>query len=316
MNADVPLPYWIGFVVLVVVLLTVDLVLHRGKHGSSPKAAVAWSIAWVGAGLAFNGFVWWFLGAEAGQQFLSAYLLEKSLSVDNLFVFLIVFARLKIPADEQHRVLSWGVFGAIVTRGIFIALGAALLSRWHVLVYIFGGLLIVSGLRMLRKHDEEKDGEGKLLGWLQRHLPITKERHGHAFVVKEGTRRVFTPLFLALITIELTDVVFAVDSVPAAFAVSDHPFIIYSSNVFAILGLRALFVVLARALKGLRYLNYGLAAVLVFAGAKMILGHWTHLPPLVSLAIITACIGTAVIASLVARRSERRGMRKASPSHA
>jgi len=295
----VPVWAWGLLAGLMLLLITIDLLAHRGDHVDSKKRALLWSVAWIGVSLLFNGWVALKFGREAGEQFLAAYLLEKSLSVDNLFVFLLIFGALKIPSAEQRRVLTWGIIGALVTRGLFIAAGAAVLERWSGVAYVFGALLVFTGLKMLKEPDEEE--EPKIIGWLERHLPWTKQLDGHHFFTKRTGKWLATPLFVALIAIELTDVVFAVDSVPAAFAVTQEPFLVYSSNVFAILGLRALYIVLAGALADLRYLRFGLAAVLSFAGVKMLITKWVHIPPLLSVGIIVFCIGGAVVASILRR---------------
>jgi tellurite resistance protein TerC len=247
--------------------------------------------------------VWGRFGSEAGEQFFAAYLLEKSLSVDNLFVFLIVFGALSIPAAEQRRVLTWGIFGAVVTRGVLIFAGAAAVHRWHALTFVFGGILVISAFRLLRSKKSEEDS--RLLRWIERRVPWTPKLHGHKFVVRDEGRWVATPLLLALVAIELTDIVFAVDSVPAAFAVTEEPFLIYSSNLFAILGLRALYIVLAQALAELRYLRHGLATILAFAGGKLLAAPWIKIPPLLSVGIIALCLAVAVVASLVPRWRDR-----------
>jgi tellurite resistance protein TerC len=293
----VPVWAWGLLAGLMLLLVSIDLYAHRGDHVDSKKRALVWSVVWIGAALIFNGFVAVKFGMEAGEQFLAAYLLEKSLSVDNLFVFLVIFGALRIPATEQRRVLTWGIIGALVTRGLFIAAGAAVLERWSAVAYIFGGLLVVTAFKMLKP--PETEGEPKIIGWLEKHLPWTKERDGHHFFTKRTGKWLATPLLVALIAIEISDVIFAIDSVPAAFAVTTEPFIVYSSNVFAILGLRALYIVLAGALGELRFLHYGLAAVLGFAGVKMLVAKWVHVPPLLSVSIIIVCIGIAVVASLL-----------------
>jgi tellurite resistance protein TerC len=299
----VPVWAWALLAVVVCVSVSIDLFAHRGDHSDSRKRALAWSVGWIVLALSFNAFVAIQFGAEAGEQFLAAYLLEKSLSVDNLFVFLLVFASLQIPVTEQRRVLTWGIAGAILTRGILIFAGAAAVREWHALLWVFGALLVVAAIKLLR--EPEPAAENRLLRWLTRRFPWTPHLDGHRFFTRVRGRLVATPLLLALIAIELTDVVFAIDSVPAAFAITEEPFLIYSSNLFAILGLRALYVVLADALSSLRYLRYGLAAVLAFAGAKLLLGSWLAVPPLVSVGVIAACIGAAVAASLLANRRAR-----------
>jgi len=302
--SSIVVPTWAWGLLAGVVLVSVsiDLFAHRGDRPESRKRALLWSIGWIVVSLLFNGFVALRFGAEAGEQFLAAYLLEKSLSVDNLFVFVVIFGALSIPASEQRRVLTWGIIGALMTRGLFIAAGAAVLQRWHGVAYLFGALLIFTALKMLRPSEPQGDGEPpRLIAWLEKHLPWTRERHGHKFVARVDGRWMATPLLVALVAIELTDVVFAIDSVPAAFAVSSEPFIIYSSNVFAILGLRALYIVLAGMLAELRYLRFGLSAVLAFAGFKMLAAEWIHISPLLSVAIIAGCIGIAVVASIAGR---------------
>ena len=255
--------------------------------------------------LLFAGFVALEFGTVTAQAFVTAYLIEKSLSVDNLFVFLVIFARLKIPEAEQHRVLFWGIIGALVTRAAFIAAGSALLTRWHFAVYILGAFLIYTGVKTVRAAQGEAK-ESRVLPFLQRHLRLTPNLHGHHFLVVEAGRRVATPLMLAVIAIEVTDVVFAIDSVPAVFAISQEPFIVYSSNVFAILGLRALYLVLAGMLKDLKYLHYGLAAILVFAGAKMLTSGLFHVPHAVSLLSVAAILLLSIIPSVIARRRVQR----------
>ena len=298
----VPSWAWALLAVVMIVLIAIDLFGHRGDRIDSRRGALAWSAVWIAAAVAFGGFVAVSFGAEAAEQYFAAYLLEKSLSVDNLFLFLVVFGALGIPATEQRRVLTWGIIGALVTRALFIALGAALLQRWHEVTYVFGAILLVTAIKMLRSGDGSSD---RLLGWLERYLPWTRERSGHRFVVKSGGRWLATPLLVALLAIELTDVMFALDSIPAAFAVSEEPFVVYSSNVFAVLGLRALYVVLLGALVQLRYLKYGLSAVIAFAGAKMLAAPWVTISPLMSVGVIAVVIGAAVIASVIATRRDR-----------
>jgi len=302
---DLVVPAWAWALLagVMLFLISIDLFAHRGDHLDSRRRALVWSIAWIAAAVLFGVFVAAYFGAEVAEQYFAAYLLEKSLSVDNLFLFLVVFTALGIPPAEQRRVLTWGIVGALVTRGVFIALGAAVLHRWHEVTYVFGAILVVTALKMLRETNETSQ---RLLPWLERHLPWTSEREGHRFIVRRAGRWVATPLLVALLAIELTDVVFALDSIPAAFAVSEEPFVIYSSNVFAVLGLRALYIVLVGAIADLRYLRYGLSAVIAFAGAKMLAAPWVVISPIVSVGVIALVIGTAVVTSLVARRRERR----------
>jgi tellurite resistance protein TerC len=288
---------------VMLLLIAVDLFAHRGDRVDSRGRALVWSVVWIAAAVVFGGLVAMWFGAAAAEQYFAAYLLEKSLSVDNLFVFVVIFGALGIPENEQRRVLTWGIIGALVTRALFIALGAAMLHRWHEITYVFGAILVVTALKMLRGGE---GGSERMLGWLERHLPWTRERSGHRFVVKTGGRWLATPLLVALLAIELTDVMFALDSIPAAFAVSEEPFVVYSSNVFAVLGLRALYVVLLGALARLRYLKYGLSVVLAFAGVKLLAARWLTISPPMSVAVIAVMIGVAVVASVIAARAADR----------
>ncbi|HZI14930.1 MAG TPA: TerC/Alx family metal homeostasis membrane protein [Myxococcus sp.] len=305
--ASIPTWIWVVFWGVILVLLAVDMLAHRGRHGESHKAAVIWSAVWIATGLAFNLLVWKVFGARPAQEYLAAYFIEKSLSLDNVFVFLVIFRSLAIPPRLQHQVLFLGIFGALVFRALFIFLGAEALERWSWVAYVFGAILLITAWRVFRE-DPSKEVENKAVRWLARRLPVSQELHGKAFTVKlDNGRRVITPLLLALMGLELTDILFAVDSVPAAFAVTQDTFIIYSSNAFAILGLRALYLLLAGTVGKLRYLHYGLAGVLAFAGLKMVLEPWIHVPPLLSVGIILALIVPAVVISQRAlRRDERR----------
>ena len=303
---QVPVLGWVAFGALVVALLVIDMLAHRKKHGESKRSAIIWSAIWIALGLGFSVFVWRAYGTQAAHEYLGAWLIEKSLSLDNLFVFLVIFRTLSIPEDEQRRVLFWGIFGALVFRALFILAGVEALERWHAVVYVFGAILLVTAIRVARE-DPARERESHVVRWLSRRLPISPSVDGPRFFTHHMGRRVATPLLVALISIELTDIAFAVDSVPAALAVSHDLFIIYTSNVFAILGLRALYIALAHVISELRYLHYGLAAVLAFAGLKMIVpDSWVHVPPLVSVAIILLSIGISVVASLGARARQRR----------
>lgn len=305
-SLNVPMWAWGVLAVVVAISITTDLIAHRGDHVDSKKRALAWTLLWVTVAMAFNLFVYLWFGAVPAQEFLAAYLLEKSLSVDNLFVFLLVFGALKIPQTEQRRVLTWGILGAIVFRGLLIFAGAAAVQRWHALTYVFGAILIFAAIKLVREKPE-KDEDSKVVLWLEKHIRWTRKLHGHHFIVKlEDGKHYATPLLLALLAIEFTDIVFAIDSVPAAFAVTQEPFLIFSSNLLAILGLRALYIVLAGLLADLRYLKYGLSAVLAFAGAKLLAVNYIKLPPLLSVAIIAVCITISVVASVIANRRDAR----------
>jgi tellurite resistance protein TerC len=305
---DFPLWAWVVFGVTLLALLALDLFAHRGDHGQSQKCAVGWTIAWIAAGLGFGGFVWAMWGQDAALDYVAAYLIEKSLSLDNIFVFLIIFGSLRIPHERQHVALSWGVLGALVFRALFVAVGVVALKTIGWITYVFGAILLIAAWRALREDPLHKDGESKLVEWLSRHLPITCQLHQGKFFAVEAGRRCATPLLIAVVALELTDIVFAIDSVPAAFSVTREPFLVYTSNAFAILGLRALYIVMARSLQRMRYLHYGLAAVLAFAGVKMIIDTWVHIPALASIAIIALCIGIPVWLSLAARRAQEPGV--------
>jgi tellurite resistance protein TerC len=292
---------WLLFAAIVIVSLAADLWVHRAGRSLSRRQAIAWSVAWVMLALLFAAGVALWFGSDTAIEFITAYAIEKSLSLDNLFLFIVIFCRLGIPEAEQHRVLFWGILGAFATRAAFIAAGTALLAAWHPVVYVLGAFLLYTGIKTaLERPDAER--EGRILPFLRRRLPLTSRLSGHRFFVVEDGRRVGTPLLLALLAIEFTDVVFAVDSIPAALAVSRVPFIVYSSNVFAVLGLRALYLVIAHALTGLKYLRFGLGGILAFAGCKMLVGDLVPISHAVSLLVISACMILAVVASLVARR--------------
>lgn len=297
---------WLLFASIVVVSLTVDLLAHRGGRGLGRRPAVVWSIVWIVAAFLFAGYIALVLGAGHAGDFVSAYLIEKSLSVDNLFLFLIVFARLGIPAAEQHRVLFWGIIGALAARALFIAGGTALLARWHDVVYVLGVLLIATGIKTAFAGPLQGTGQSRTLNWLRRHLPVA-HLEGHRFFVRENGQLKATVLLVALLTIEASDIMFAIDSVPAVFAVTEQPFIVYSSNVFAILGLRALYLVLAELLKDLHFLHFGLAAILTLAGTKMLVSERVSVPPYVSLLAIVTILVAAIVPSLIARSIRARG---------
>ena len=292
---------WITFGIVLLGLLTLDLVMHGHGKARSRAAAIRWSVIWIGVGLAFSVFVWWRSGAGPAQEYLGAYLIEKSLSVDNLFVFLVIFRGLGIP-DENHRtVLTWGIFGALIFRGLFVLAGVAAIENYDWVLYVFAAILFWAAIRIVRE-DPSEQRESRVVRWLSNHIPVTHELHGSHFVARVKSRRVATPLLIALVAVELTDIMFAVDSVPAALSISHDRFIVYTSNAFAILGLRSLYVVLESTLGRLKYLHYGLGAVLAFTGVKLLATDWLHIPPLVSIAVIVACIGTSVWASVRARR--------------
>jgi tellurite resistance protein TerC len=297
---------WGGFLALVVALLTLDLgVFHRKDRAIGAREALSWTVVWIALSLGFCGLVWWRFGGDRGVEFLTGYLIEKSLSVDNLFVFVLVFASFKVPPRYQHRVLFWGILTALVLRAAMILGGTALLQRFSWLVYVFGAFLVVTGLRLLKHREGEHDPEKS---WafraIRRVVPATTKMEGHHFFVREAGRWVATPLFLALALIEISDVVFALDSIPAIFGVTLDPFIVFTSNIFAILGLRSLYFAMASLLGRFEYLKVGLALVLVFIGAKMAASGWIHIPSAVSLLVVAALLGGSVAFSLRRTRAE------------
>lgn len=300
---------WASFTAFVLVMLALDLgVFHRKAHAVGLREALGWSVFWIALALAFNAGVYFAFGARPALEFLTGYVIEKALSVDNIFVFLVLFSYFAVPAAYQHRVLFYGILGALVMRAGFILAGAALLAAFHWTIYLFGGILIVTGVKLLLQGDEEIDPErNPVLRLFRRLVPSAAEYHGPRFLVRQAGRWVATPLLLVLVTIEATDVVFAVDSIPAIFAVTRDPFIVYTSNIFAILGLRALFFLLAGAMGKIHYLKPALALVLLFVGAKMLLADVYKIPIAASLAVITGLLGGAVVASLVRLRRQRHG---------
>jgi tellurite resistance protein TerC len=302
---------WIGFVAFVLAMLAADLgIFHRKSHVVGMKEAGVWSAIWVALALVFGAGVWWKFGADRGTEFLTGYLIEKSLSIDNVFVFVIIFSALGIPALYQHRVLFWGIVSALALRAAMIFAGSALLARFHWLMYVFGAFLVLTGLKLYAQRGKEMHPED---GWAmkvaRRLIPSTPRLDGDRFFTRENGRRLATPLFMALLLVEVTDVIFAVDSIPAIFAVTTDPFIVFTSNIFAILGLRSLFFLLAGVVDKFRYLKVGLSAVLVFVGLKMCLVEVYKLPPVASLCVIAAILGVSVGASLVASRREERATR-------
>ena len=298
---DVPLYVWAATLGAIGAMLALDLlVLHRDAHEVSMREAALTSAMWVTLGVLFGVGVWAFAGGERAGEYFAGYLIEKSLSVDNIFVFALIFGYFAVPAKYQHRVLFWGVVGALVMRAGFIAAGATLLDRFSWTVYVFGAFLLVTGVRMARQRDEHLDpGRNPLLRLLRRRVPMTDGYEGQRFVVRRAGRLLATPMLAVLLVVETTDVVFAVDSIPAIFAVTDEPFLVFTSNAFAILGLRALYFLLAGMITRFAYLKLGLAAVLVFVGVKLVLTHVVHLPIWLSLGVIAGILGTALVASVV-----------------
>ena len=299
--------WWVAFNALILTLLALDLgVFHKRGHAVGMREALRWSAVWVSLALLFGAGIWWRLGQQPALEFFAGYLVEEALSVDNLFVFILIFGYFKVPPALQHRVLFWGILGALVMRGTMIATGALLLERFHWVIYVFGGFLVITGLRMAFQDDGEIEPEANpVLRVLRRLVPVTTQYHADRFFVRESirpgeaARLVATPLFVVLVLVETTDVVFALDSIPAIFGVTRDPFLVYSSNVFAILGLRSLYFVLAGVIGRFHLLRYGLALVLVFVGGKMLASDWYHLPIAVALGIVAAILAGSVLLSLV-----------------
>jgi tellurite resistance protein TerC len=295
---------WIGFLAFVAGMLALDLgVFNRKAHTVHRKEALGWSLVWIALALVFNAGIWWKFGRDPALEFFSGYLLEKSLSIDNLFVFIVIFGAFRVPKQLQHRVLFWGIVAALGMRAAMILGGTALLDRFEWLVYVFGATLVITGVKLFFGKESGVSGEGFMMRMVRKVIPATDQFHGQHFLARVNGRRVATPLLLSLVLVEISDVVFALDSVPAVFAVTRDPFIVFTSNVFAILGLRSLFFLLADVLERLAYLKVGLAGVLVFAGVKLGLGQHLHLPPLVSLGIIATILGSAALVSIVKARS-------------
>jgi tellurite resistance protein TerC len=299
-----PIELWIGYNVCVLIILAVDLgIFNRHAHVITLREAALWCCVWVSLSLGFNFWIWRAYGHAAGIEFLTAYLIEQSLSMDNIFVFLLIFRAFGIEPRFQHRVLFWGVLGAIVLRGTMIAIGTVLIQRFEWILYLFGAFLLYIGAHMLiRGHQDFHPERNPLLRWARRLFPVAENTTDEQFFIMEKGRRVITPLFLALVVVESSDVVFAVDSIPAVFGITREPFLVYTSNICAILGLRSFYFLLSGALALFRYLDDGVSAVLIFVGAKMLAEPWIHLPPIVSLGVVGGLLGTAMIASIIAAR--------------
>ncbi len=305
---DVPLWLWVAFASTVVIALAIDLLAHRDAHIIGFKEAARWSVAWVGLAIVFGIVVFAVVGRDAGVEYTTAWLLEKSLSVDNLFVFALIFAYFKVPAAYQHRVLFYGVMGALFFRAIFLALGVAVVSKFTAILFVFAAILLYSAYKLLKGEDDDYDPSTSFaLRLMRKFVPMTDEYHGTKFFIREAGKRVGTPMLAVVVAIEAADLLFAVDSVPAVLAVSDDPFIVYTSNAFAILGLRALYFLLAGMLDRFHYLGTGLALILAFIGVKLILqaAHKTidtsipEIPSPVSLAVIVVVLSASVALSFL-----------------
>jgi tellurite resistance protein TerC len=310
---------WLLLLVIIVFLVAIDLYRHRDDHEISGREALTETIVWIVIGFLFGGYIAWTFGSGAFGEYTSGYLIERALSFDNVFVWSIVFTTMGVPLKFQHRVLFWGIFGALVLRALFIGGGTAMISRFEWVVMIFGVFLIYTGIKVYRHRAEEGTGAQRMMAFVQRFMPVTRAYDGHKFLTKVNGRRTATPLLAALVVVELTDVVFAVDSVPAILAVSNEPYLVFASNAFAILGLRAMYFLLATARGRFHYLSHGLGAVLAFVGLKMVLAPWVHIDTYLSLGVITAILVAAIYFSERKTRRLRRETRTGSvedPPHA
>ncbi|HYF94149.1 MAG TPA: TerC family protein [Symbiobacteriaceae bacterium] len=310
---------WVGFLLFVFALMAVDLGLfHKKAHAVSTKEAGIWTAVWVSLALSFNVGVYFFAGKELAINFLTGYLVEYSLSVDNIFVFILLFSYFKVDPAYRHRVLFWGILGALIFRGLLIGVGTALIAKFHWIIYVFGAFLIFTGIKMAFSGEAEPEPDkNPVVGFFKRHFPVASSYHGDAFFIKpEGTTRWYaTPLFIVLLVIETTDIMFALDSIPAIFGITNDPFIVFTSNVFAIMGLRSLYFLLDGVVDLFRYLKFGLTFVLCFIGIKMVLSDLWHVPTALSLGVVASILGISIIASIVHEQIEKRAHRKTdSPS--
>jgi tellurite resistance protein TerC len=292
---------WGFFFALILGMLALDLgVFNRREHRIGLREALFWSVVWTIVALAFNLWIYQRFGRQTGLEFLTGYIIERSLSFDNIFVFIVIFNYFAVPAEYQHRVLFWGILGALISRGIFIAMGTALLARFEWLIFVFGAFLVYTGFKIFRQEETEVHPErNPVVRAFQRFVPLTGRYHGKRFFVREDGRARATPLMLVLVVVEATDVVFAVDSIPAVFGVTTNAFIVFTSNIFAILGLRALYFLLAGLMHKFHYLSYGLGLVLVFVGGKMLTHRWIEIPTEISLGIVLGILTVAIVASLL-----------------
>lgn len=301
---DQQIMLWIGFILFVFLMLALDLgVFHRKAHVIKIKEALLLSIFWISLAIMFNIGIYLWSGEQKALEFLTGYVMEKALSVDNLFVFLMIFSYFHVPSIYQHKILFWGILGALIMRAIFIATGIALIEKFHVVIYIFGAFLIITGIKMAFQDDKKIEPEkNPLLRYFRKVIPVTESYEEDKFFVKRAGKYFATPLFIVLIVIESTDILFAVDSIPAVLAVTTDPFIVYTSNVFAILGLRALYFALAGVMPMFYYLNYGLSAILTFVGTKMLISDYYKVPTTISLGVVAGILVTAVIFSVIRAR--------------
>ncbi|WP_129126714.1 TerC family protein [Geomonas oryzae] len=299
---------WIAFAVIMTVMFVLDLfVFNRKSHEIRFREALAWTVVWVGLAMLFNAGVWYFLGSAKALEFFTGYVIEESLSVDNLFVFIMIFSYFKVPRALQPKILKWGIIGALVMRGIFIMVGIGLIERFHWMVYVFGVILIYTGFKMAFGGDEEVHPENNpMVRLVRRFVPITKRARGDRFFIKRRGIWAATPLFLTLVVVESSDVIFAVDSIPAVLAVTHDPFIVYSSNIFAIMGLRSLYYLLAHVMEMFTHLKLGVSVILAFVGAKMLLSNVVEIPLVLSLGVIIGALTISILASVLLTKKQHR----------
>jgi tellurite resistance protein TerC len=293
--------FWFGFIAFVLAMLALDLgVFHRKPHEVRPREAGIWVAVWVTLALAFAGGLYLWAGHRVALTFLTGYVIEEALSVDNIFVMVLIFEYFRVPKNCQHRVLFYGILGALVMRGLFIAAGAALVSNFHWVLYVFGALLVVTGIRMAMKSDEEFDGEqNRIVKLVRKYLPLSADFHGKHFFIIEKGRRIATPLLLVLILVEFTDLIFAIDSIPAIFGVTTDPFLVFTSNIFAVMGLRSMYFLLAAVVDRFHLLKYGLALILTFVGFKMLTEKWIRIDIGLSLGVILGVLALSIVGSLI-----------------
>src|SRR5829696_5859568 len=298
--------FWVGFIAFVLAMLSLDLgVFHRTPHEVRPKEAAIWTGVWVALALLFAAGLAYFSGPQVALTFLTGYVIEESLSVDNIFVIVLIFDYFRVPRICQHRVLFYGILGALIMRGLFIGLGAVLIAEFHWILYVFGAMLVITGIRMAFRADDEFNGDDNaVVKLVRRFVPISRSFHGKHFFTVEAGQRVATPLLLVLVLVEVTDLIFAVDSIPAIFGVTQDPFIVFTSNIFAILGLRSLYFLLAAVVDRFYLLKYGLALILTFVGVKMLGEKYFEIDILVSLAIVLGVLAASVVASMIWPRKE------------
>jgi tellurite resistance protein TerC len=298
--------FWIGFNVLVIIMMALDLgVFHKKTHKVPVKEAVVWTIIWVTVAMIFNVLIYFDMGKIKALEFFTGYVIEYSLSVDNLFVFILIFSYFKVSDKYQHKVLFWGIIGALIMRGIFIFAGVALINRFHWIIYIFGGFLVYTGVKMLVHQDVDIDpAKNPVVRFARKYLPVTDTMHEDKFFIRKDSRRYVTPLFLVLLIIESSDLIFAVDSIPAVLAISYDRFIVYTSNIFAILGLRSLYFAISGIMEFFRFLKVGVAFVLTFVGLKMCISNYFEIPVLYSLLVIVSILLISIIASVVIKKKK------------